>query len=59
MAFPGRFLACRLGIGLGKPFKEKIKGLVFSLTPGIPLAGDGRLERPAFGSGDQRSIHLS
>jgi hypothetical protein len=23
------------------------------------LAGDGRLERPTFGSGDQRSIHLS
>jgi len=25
----------------------------------ILLAGDGRLERPTFGSGDQRSIHLS
>jgi hypothetical protein len=25
----------------------------------LKLAGDGRLERPAFGSGDQRSIHLS
>jgi hypothetical protein len=28
-------------------------------NPLILLAGDGRLERPTFGSGDQRSIHLS
>ncbi len=45
-----------LGIVLGA---KKIKGLGFILTPCHYLAGDGRLERPAFGSGDQRSIHLS
>jgi hypothetical protein len=37
----------------------KIEGLSFWPNPLKSLAGDGRLERPTFGSGDQRSIHLS
>ena len=38
---------------------KKAGGIEKGLTAGMPLAGDGRLERPTFGSGDQRSIHLS
>ena len=50
---------------------EKQEGLTPIVTPGAflegedeanllkSLAGDARLERAAFGSGDQRSIHLS
>jgi hypothetical protein len=30
-----------------------------SEEPCVVLVGDARLERAAFGSGDQRSIHLS
>jgi hypothetical protein len=47
------------GIVWGMNFEVKEKGPGFFPDPFKFLAGDGRLERPAFGSGDQRSIHLS
>ncbi len=43
---------------VGKPLKRK-KGYEIFVTPCFYLARDGRLERPTFGSGGQRSIQLS
>jgi hypothetical protein len=44
---------------LEKPLQNAEKGLAVSANPLISLVGDLGLEPRAFGSGDQRSIHLS
>ena len=45
--------------GLGSGTKSKERAFGRTESPFEFMVGDARLERAAFGSGDQRSIHLS
>jgi hypothetical protein len=53
-------MGLEVGSTVGKHINQiKIRVSELPETLIIPMVGDARLERAAFGSGDQRSIHLS